>query len=208
MTELQFWVLKLKSMSLSTASHHLTSFRGQQRWELREAPANTAGHIFHCRYITLCQSLASLKPSIHPCRPCWPIEQPSRKQTDPLDRGSDSQGRLIWVVKETLVPEEDMGKMTGLNSLTNFYCPQISSPVSHDINLSPHQINDCLFKNERVDEVKSALCLFFMPLPLLSLGSISGIFHPGLRLTLPNSKSLLPTPLIDGWAKEQRAIKG
>ena len=53
------------------------------------------------------------------------------------------------------MPEEGTQKMTGLNSLTNFYCPQISSPVSHEINLSPLQINYCLFKNERVDEAKS-----------------------------------------------------
>lgn len=60
--------------------------------------------------------------------------------------------------------------MTGLNSLTNFYCPQISSPVSHEINLSPRQINDRLFKNEWVDEAKSVQCA------LPSLGCISGTF--------------------------------
>ena len=54
------------------------------------------------------------------------------------------------------MPEEGTQKMTGLNSLTNFYCPQISSPVSHEINLCLHQINYCLFKNERLEEAKNS----------------------------------------------------
>lgn len=95
--------------------------------------------------------------------------------------------------------------MTGLNSLTNFYCPQISSPVSHEINLSLHQINYCLFKNERVDEAKSAqmASAFFFP-----LSSVSGFFNPELCLTLPNTKSLLPALLIDRQTKQQRVTKG
>lgn len=66
-----------------------------------------------------------------------------------------SSGRLIWAVKETLAPGEATQKMTGLNGLTDLYCPQISSPVSHEINPDPHQINYCLFKNKRVDGAKS-----------------------------------------------------
>ena len=67
------------------------------------------------------------------------------------------------------MPEEGTQKMTGLNSLTNFYCPQISSPVSHEINLSPHQINDCLFKKEWVDEAKSAQHAFASSFPQLCI---------------------------------------
>lgn len=71
------------------------------------------------------------------------------------------------------MPEEGTQKMTGLNNLTNFYCPQISSPVSHEINLSSHQINYCLFKNERVDEAKSAQSASASSLPRLNIRDFS-----------------------------------
>lgn len=122
--------------------------------------------------------MASFKPSIHPCSPAGP-QSPVENRLIPLTGNQPSSGRLIWVVKETLAPEEGTQKMTGLNSLTNFYCPQISSPVSHEINLSPHQINDHLFKNERVDEAKS------VQRAPPSLGCISG--------TLPSRTSPNPS---------------
>lgn len=89
--------------------------------------------------------------------------------------------------------------MTGLNSLTNFYCPQISSPVSHEINLHLHQINYCLFKNERAEEARAHNLL----LPLFPLSSVSELW-----VTLPNTRSSLPALLIDIWARQWRAVKG
>lgn len=96
--------------------------------------------------------------------------------------------------------------MTGLNSLTNFYCPQISNPVSHEIYLSSHQINYCLFKNGRIDEVKSSQSAPASGLPQLI--SMDFFFNPDLCLSFTNTKPLSPTPLMDSWAMQQRAIKG
>lgn len=62
--------------------------------------------------------------------------------------------------------------MTGLSNLTNFYCPKISSPVSHEINLRSYQINYCLFKNERVGEAKRSQSAA-SPLPQLDIRDFS-----------------------------------
>lgn len=70
------------------------------------------------------QFLASLKLSASLACHSHPLNLANRRQAASLDRGPrQSSGRLIWAVKETLAPEEGTQKMTGLNSLTNLYCP-------------------------------------------------------------------------------------